>query len=76
MITPPQNSYANRTKRCWSSFFNQETKDILENYLIEYELKERPFPIRKRVAQKYFDKARRMTGLHITCSNTEGLVLL
>ena len=66
MITPPQNSYASRTKRCWYSFFNQETKDILEKYLIEYKLNERLFPMKKRVAQKYFDKARRKTGLRIT----------
>jgi len=34
--------------------------------LIEYKLNERLFPIKKRVAQKYFDKARRKTGLRIT----------
>ena len=66
MIVPALNSYASRTKRCWYSFFNQETKDILERYLTEYELDVRLFPIKKRVAQKYLDKARRKTGFHIT----------
>ena len=66
MITPELNSYASRTKRCWYSFFNDETKNILEKYLNEYEIDDRIFPVKKRVAQKYFDRAKRRTGLRIS----------
>jgi len=66
MIIPDLNSYASRTKRCWYSFFNDETKIVLEKYLNEYEIIDRIFPIKKRVAQKYFDRAKRRTGIHIT----------
>jgi len=65
MIIPELNSYASRTKRCWYSFFNDETKNILEKYLNEYEIDDRIFPVKKRVAQKYFDRAKRRTGLRI-----------
>jgi len=66
MIIPDLNSYASRTKRCWYSFFNDETKIVLEKYLDEYEIIDRIFPIKKREAQKYFDRAKRRTGIHIT----------
>jgi len=66
MITPELNSYASRTKRCWYSFFNDETKNVLEKYVNEYEIDDRIFPVKKRVAQKYFDRAKRRTGLRIS----------
>ena len=66
MMSPELNSYASRTKRCWYSFFNDETKNVFEKYLNEYEIDDRIFPIEKRVAQKYFDRAKRRTGLRIS----------
>ena len=66
MITPELNSYASRTKRCWYSFFNNETKNVLEKYLSEHEIDDRIFPIEKRVAQKYFDRAKKRTGIRMS----------
>jgi len=63
----PKNHNGTSTKNSWVSFYNQEAKDRLDQYLaIRKRQKDKLFPMARRKLIKLWGETRRRTGLNIT----------
>ncbi|RLI05401.1 hypothetical protein DRO26_02295 [Candidatus Bathyarchaeota archaeon] len=64
MIIPK--SHEGRTKNVWASFFNEETKELLIEYLNSVDVKDKLFPISSICVEKRFREASSNAGTKIT----------